>query len=75
MIFWQEFSSADETGERYAEIPITAGTTLHVVVKLYHPYTYFRRNVLLDSSGRVTFSAHRELLIIVPCKYSYLLTY
>jgi len=46
-----------------------------VVVKLYHPCTQFLRNVRLSHRRIATFSAHHDLIIVMPSKYSYLLTY
>jgi len=46
-----------------------------MVVKLYHSYAQFPRNVRLSHQRTVTFSTHRDFLIIAPYKYSYLLIY
>jgi len=49
-----------------------------IVLKHYHPYTQFTRTdsfIASDDWRIATFSAHLTYLIIVPYKYSYLLTY
>jgi len=35
-----------------------------IVVKLYHPYTLFPRNVRLSHRGIATFSAHRDFWLL-----------
>jgi len=47
-----------------------------IVVKLYHPYTQFPRDVRLYDRRIATFSAHRDFYyFFTPYKYSYLFTY
>jgi len=60
-------SSADEIGERYRLNHV-------IVVKLYNPCTQFPRNVRLAYRRIAIFSTHRDFSIIVPYKYTYLLT-
>ena len=45
-----------------------------IVVKLYHLYTQFPRDIRLSHWRIVTFSAHHDFLIIAPYKYSHWLT-
>jgi len=49
----QENSSADEISERYAE-NFNYRLNHAMVVKFYHPYTQFPRNVLLSHEGIVS---------------------
>jgi len=61
--------SVDEIGERYR-------LNHAIVVKLYHPYTRFHRNVGLPHRWIATFSAHRDVFLFLRLinNLNYLLT-